>query len=83
MINLLKRSHHMNRSLKDLLAVVADLKSVYDAYNVDAKDGKISTEEALSLAAQVIAVLNKHSVTLAELEEILSSVGPLLSLLKK
>lgn len=73
----------MNRSLKDLLAIAADLKGVYDAYNVDAKDGRISLEEGLALGAQVIAVLNKHSVTLAELEEILSSIGPLLSLLKK
>jgi hypothetical protein len=73
----------MNRSLKDLLAIVADLKSVYDAYNVDAKDGQISLEEGLDLVGKVITVLNKHSVTLAELEEILQSVGPILSLLKK
>lgn len=73
----------MNRSLKDLLTIAADLKGVYDAYNVDAKDGQISLEEGLALAGKVIAVLNKHNVTVAELEEILSSVGPLLSLLKK
>jgi aspartokinase len=71
----------MNRSLRDLIAITTDLKAVYDSYLKDAKDGKISTEEALALAAQAIEVLNKHSVTLAELSEILSSIGPLLSLL--
>jgi hypothetical protein len=73
----------MNRSLKDMLAIVTDLKSVYDAYAVDATDGKISLLEGLDLLSRTTAVLNKHSVTLTELEDIVQSVGPLLALLKK
>lgn len=73
----------MNRSLKDLLVIAADLKSVYDAYIKAAYDGRITVQESLSLTAQAIDVLNKHNVTLAELYEILEAVGPLMSLLKK
>lgn len=73
----------MNRSLKDLLVIAADLKIVYEAYTKAAVDGKISVEEGLALAGKAIDVLNKHNVTIAELSEILASVGPLLSLLKK
>lgn len=73
----------MNRSLKDLLSIAIDIKSVYDSYNKAAADGKVTLEEALVLAAGVIATLNKHNVTLAELSEILEAIGPLMFLLKK
>ncbi len=72
----------MNRTFLDILAIAKELQAVYDAYQRANADNKISVEEGLALAGQVIAVLNKHNVTLVELETLLTEVGPLLALVK-
>jgi hypothetical protein len=72
----------MNRTLRELLAIASELKGVYAAYQLAAKDGKITADEGLALAGQALAVLVKHNVTVAELQELLTEVGPFLSLVK-
>jgi hypothetical protein len=73
----------MNLSLAELIAIALDLKTVYAAYETDAADGRITFEEGLGLAGAVIAVLTKHNVTLAQLQDILGGIQPLLALLPK
>lgn len=68
----------MNRSLADLLAIVKELKAIYDPIA-----GKhLGTTDAIAVAGEVLAVLVKHKVTIEELQQLLGEVGPLLALVK-
>lgn len=72
----------MSRSLAELIAIATELKGVYAEYQKDAADGRISIDEAVSLTGHVLTVLDKHHVTIAELQELLVGIGPLLALVK-
>lgn len=68
----------MNRSLTDILGIVSDLKAVYDPIA-----GKtLTTTQTISAAQEVIAVLTKHNVSLAEIADLLTVVSPFISLIK-
>jgi len=71
----------MKRTLKELIAIANELKAAYTSYQTAATDGRITLDEGLALAGDVIAILNKHNVTLAELQELLGEVKPVLELL--
>jgi hypothetical protein len=67
----------MNRSLADVLAIAKELIAIY--HTVAGKT--IGVAEGLALGGQVLAVLNKHKVTIEELEQLLNEVGPFLPML--
>jgi hypothetical protein len=67
---------HMNKSLTEIFAIVKELLAVYQPL----VGKKLSTTEALAAAGSILGILNKHQVTIADLEGILKEVGPLVSL---
>ncbi len=72
----------MGKSLSDWLKVAEDLKVVVDDLKKAKADGKVTIDEGIGLAAEVLAVLAKHNVSIAELSDLVRSLGPLIGLVK-
>lgn len=70
------------KSLIDWIRIAGELKAVQDTLKAAKADGKITIDEGLGLAADVLAVLAKNQVTIQELQDLVTSIGPLLPLLK-
>jgi hypothetical protein len=76
--NVLTGDQFMNRSLADILAIVQELKAIYDPIA-----GKtISTPDLIAAVLKALGVLAAHNVTIAELEALLSAVAPFVALVK-
>jgi hypothetical protein len=58
------------------------MKPLVDDLKAAKADGKVTTDEALDLASDVLAVLVQNNVTLVELADLAKAIGPLLPLLK-
>lgn len=73
----------MAKSLTDWMRIAGELKVAQEQLKAAKADGKVTVDEGLDLAGDILAILVKNQVTIDELADLVQSIGPLLPILKK